>query len=66
MKNFKGWKNVFSFNYKQNAGTKSYILVTTLVAVIIAAAAIIISIIAAKPEKGEDEKETEYCAVETV
>lgn len=65
MKNFKGWKNVFSFNYKQNAGTKSYILVTTLVAVLIAAAAILISILAAKPEKGEDEKETEYCAVET-
>lgn len=65
MKNFKGWKNVFSFNYKQNAGTKSYILVTTLVAVLIAAAAILLSILAAKPEKGEDEKETEYCAVET-
>ena len=50
MKNFKGWKNVFSFHYKQNVCTKAYILVTVLVTVFIVAAAIVLSIIAAKPK----------------
>lgn len=63
MKNFKGWKNVFSFNYKQNAGTKSYIFVTALVAVLLALAAIIISIVVAKPDN--EDNETEFCTVET-
>ena len=62
MKNFKGWKSVFSFNYKQNAGTKSYILVTSVVSVLIIAAAILICILAAKPDK--EENETSYCTVE--
>ena len=53
MNKFKGWKSVFSFNYKQSAGSKSYIAVTTLVAVIIIAAAILISVLAAKPDKDE-------------
>lgn len=66
MNKFKGWKNVFSFNYKQSAGSKSYILVTSLVAVIIIAAAIIISVVAAKPDKNHDESDVSfYCAVET-
>ncbi|MBQ7863780.1 MAG: ABC transporter permease [Lachnospiraceae bacterium] len=65
MKNFKGWRNVFSFNYKQNAGSKSYIAVTALVAILLMAGAILISIIAAKPDKDDEKKEAEYCAVET-
>jgi len=65
MNKFKGWKSVFSFNYKQSAGSKSYIVVTTLVAVIIIAAAILISVLAAKPDKDDDVKETAYCEVET-
>ena len=63
MKNFKGWKNVFSFHYKQNVCTKAYILVTVLVTVFIIAAAIVLSIIAAKPKNNEI-KENKYCGVE--
>jgi len=65
MNKFKGWKSVFSFNYKQNAGSKSYIVVTTLVAVLIIAVSVIISIVAAKPGKEEDNTEVSYCQVET-
>ncbi len=65
MNKFKGWKSVFSFNYKQSAGSKSYIAVTTLVAIVIIAAAIIISVIAAKPEKDDEMSEISYCTVET-
>ena len=64
MNKFKGWKNVFSFNYKQNAGSKSYILTTAIVAVLIIAASIIISLVAAAPDD-EEESETSYCTVET-
>ena len=65
MNKFKGWKSVFSFNYKQSVSSKSYIAVTTLVAIGIIAAAVLISIFAAKPEKEEERTETSYCAVET-
>lgn len=65
MNKFKGWKSVFSFNYKQSAGSKSYIGVTALVAILIIAAAVFISILAAKPDKDEETKETAYCEVET-
>ena len=65
MNKFKGWKNVFSFNYKQSAGAKGYIAVTTLVAIVILAAAMIISVIAAKPEEDELITESSYCTVET-
>lgn len=65
MNKFKGWKNVFSFNYKQSAGSKGYIVVTTLVAIAILAAAIIISVIAAKPDKDDEMTEVSYCTVET-
>jgi len=65
MNKFKGWKSVFSFNYKQNAGSKSYIVVTALVAVLIIAAAVIISVIAAKPEEGGDAENVSFCTVET-
>jgi len=64
MNKFKGWKEVFSFNYKQSAGSKGYIAVTALVAVIIVAAAVLISVLAAKPEDGEKVEEISYCAVE--
>ena len=68
MNNFRGWKSVFSFNYKQNAGAKSYILLTTFVAIALFAAAIIISIVAAKPSKEEEEQtgEVTLCEVEQV
>ena len=65
MNKFKGWKNVFSFNYKQNAGSKGYIFVTALVAIAIIAAAVIISVIAAQPEEKEETSEAELCPVET-
>ena len=54
MNNFKGWKTVFSFNYKQNSSSKSYIAVTALGVVIIIAVAILLSVLAVKPEKKED------------
>lgn len=65
MNKFRGWKSVFSFNYKQSAGSKAYITVTALVAVLIMAAAIVLSIIAAKPEKDEASDDTAFCMVET-
>ena len=57
MNKFRGWKNVFSFNYKQSAGSKSYIAVTAIVAIIIIAASVLISILAAKPDKEDDVQE---------
>jgi len=54
MNKFKGWKNVFSFNYKQNAGSKGYIAVTILVAVLVFAAAFLITFFSAKPKTEED------------
>ena len=65
MNKFKGWKSVFSFNYKQSAGSKSYISVTALVAVLIIAAAVLISIFAAKPDKDDEAQELAFCEVET-
>ena len=65
MKKFSGWKSVFSFNYKQSAGSKSYIAVTTLVAIAIIAVAILISILAAKPEDGDEAEALSFCEVET-
>ncbi len=64
MNKFRGWRSVFSFNYKQNAGSKAYIAITSLVAVVIIAAAVLISIIAAKPDKEEDNvEEVSVCTV---
>jgi len=65
MNKFRGWKSVFSFNYRQSAGSKSYIAVTTLVAVLIIAASIVISILVAKPDNDKDVQEVSFCAVET-
>lgn len=65
MKNFRGWKDVFSFNYKQSAGSKGYILITALVSVAIIVAAIVLSLIAAKPEKEKETEESAFCTVET-
>lgn len=65
MNKFRGWKSVFSFNYKNSAGSKGYIAITALIAVLILAAAIVISVIAAKPEKHDSSGETSYCMVET-
>ncbi len=67
MKNFRGWKNVFSFNYKQNAGSKAYIAVTTLVALAIIAVSILVCVLTAKPEDGKEGNVTEFfCDVEKV
>ncbi|MBO5354401.1 MAG: ABC transporter permease [Lachnospiraceae bacterium] len=68
MKNFKGWKSVFSFNYKQNTKSKSYIAVTTLVALAIIAVSILLCVLAAKPEDKEEGagEATELCDVEKV
>ena len=65
MNKFKGWKDVFSFNYKQSAGSKGYIAVTVLVAIAILAASVIISVIAAKPKEEDKTEETSYFTVET-
>lgn len=64
MNKFRGWKSVFSFNYKQSAGSKAYIIVTALVAVLIMAAVIALSIIAAKPEEEDASEDTAFCMVE--
>lgn len=66
MNKFRGWKNVFSFNYKQSAGSKSYIAVTAIVAIIIIAASVLISILAAKPDKEDDVQEVSFCEVDSV
>jgi len=65
MNKFRGWKSVFSFNYKQSAGSKSYIAVTSIVAIIIIAASILISILAAKPDEEDEVQEISFCTVET-
>ena len=51
MSNFKGWKTVFSFNYKQNSSSKSYMAVTIIGAVLIIGVAILLSVLTAKPEE---------------
>lgn len=51
MSNFRGWKTVFSFNYKQNSSSKSYVAVTMIGAVVIMVAVILLSVLAAKPEE---------------
>ncbi len=65
MNKFKGWKSVFSFNFKQNTSSKGYVAVTALVAIAIIAAAVLISVLAAKPEEEDGVIETSYCNVET-
>lgn len=65
MNKFKGWENVFSFNYRQNTGSKAYLLVTTLVAVLLMAASLILCVLAAKPEEENKTDEESFCAVET-
>ena len=65
MNKFKGWKSVFSFNYKQSAGAKSYIAVTAIVAILIIAASVLISIFAAKPDEDDGVQEVSFCEVET-
>ncbi len=65
MNKFRGWKNVFSFNYKQNAKSASYIAVTAIVAVIIFALCILFSVLVAKPSDEDEEEAQEICAVET-
>ena len=41
MNKFKGWKSVFSFNYRQSAGSKSYIATTVFAAIAIIMAAVV-------------------------
>ena len=54
MSNFRGWKTVFSFNYKQNSSSKSYIAVTMIGAILIIGVAILLSVLAAAPKKEEE------------
>lgn len=65
MNKFKGWKSVFSFNFKQSTGSKSYVAVTVLVAIAIIAVSILLSVLAAKPDEEDGTMETTYCTVET-
>lgn len=65
MNKFRGWNEVFSFNYKQNAKSKGYISVTAVISLIIIATAVIISLLAAKPEEEDKFDEATSCAVET-
>ena len=51
MSNFRGWKTVFSFNYKQNSSSKSYMAVTIIGAILLIGVAILLSVLAAKPEE---------------
>ncbi|MBE5951516.1 MAG: ABC transporter permease [Lachnospiraceae bacterium] len=55
MNKFRGWKTVFSFTYRQNMKSKSYIAVTTIIAVLMFGLAMLLSTLAAKPEKAEEE-----------
>lgn len=64
MKNkFRGWKTVFSFTFKQHAGAKSYKTVTAVISVCVLALAAFLTVLAAKPEK---EEEQEFCDVQKV
>ena len=65
MNKFRGWKSVFSFNFKQSTSSKGYVAVTALVAIVIIAVAILLSVLAAKPEEEDEVIETSYCNVET-
>lgn len=65
MNKFKGWKSVFSFNFKQSTSSKGYVAVTALVAIVIIAVAVLLSVLAAKPEEEDEVIETSYCNVET-
>ena len=65
MNKFKGWKSVFSFNYKQSTSSKGYVAITALVAILFIAAAVLISLLAAKPEEEDETVVTSCCEVET-
>ena len=65
MNKFKGWKSVFSFNYKQSTSSKGYVAITALVAILFIAAAVLISVLAAKPEEEDETVVTSCCEVET-
>ena len=64
MNKFQGWKNVFAFTYKQNAGTKTYKLVTGLIAFLVLALAIILTIVAIAPD--EEETKAEFSSIHKV
>ena len=55
MKNFRGWKTVFGFTFRQSISGLGFKLVTALVAVAIIAVLIAVNIIAAKPDKDSNE-----------
>lgn len=62
MKNFRGWEKVFSFTYRQNMKSKSYLGVTALIAVIVLGLTMLLSVLAAKPEEPEIEFDGEAVA----
>lgn len=63
MNNFRGWKTVFSFTFRQHAGTKAYKIVTVVVAMILIAATGFLTVLSEKPEK-KDDSANAVCNVE--
>lgn len=58
MHNFRGWKSVYGFTFRQSTKGIAFKLVTTLITISILAGIILINVLAAKPEKAEEVKES--------
>lgn len=54
MKKFRGWKEVFTFTFRQGVGTKGYKIVTTLIALAMLGIAMLVTVLSAKPDKNDD------------
>ncbi len=59
---FRGWKDVFSFTFRQMTKKKGYKAVTAVVAVLLVVALVLVVVITGKP----DEKEVEKSGIQTV
>ncbi|MCR5153610.1 MAG: ABC transporter permease, partial [Lachnospiraceae bacterium] len=67
MNKFKGWKEVFSFDYRQTVKNKSYIIITFLICLLTIGAGIAIAIgVTSASEKEDPDDGPEYSIVEYV
>lgn len=53
MNNFRGWKHVFGFTFKQTTKSLPFRIVTSIITIILLAALIVTNVLIAKPKKGE-------------
>jgi ABC-2 type transport system permease protein len=53
MNNFKGWRHVFSFTFKQSANNAAFKVVTALVSIVIIGIIFLVTILNAKPDEAE-------------